>query len=374
MSVRALRIVHVIQDIPPSSGGPTSAVLGLAGFQCRMGDVASIACAGGATGSESVRVDVVAGRPGPSPRRRLAEAWRRERPDIVHLHGVWDPVVRAAAHGAAEAGIPWVLSSHGMLHPETLARRRVRKSAYLAIFGHVIRGARHVLALNREESDNINARFRVLCSVIPAGVEIPDPVPSSTGAFRASIPALGTSPFVLFIGRLDAIKGIDLLIDAFAEAVSRGLPHHLVIAGPDFGEQRSIEARICSLGLGERIHLIGALWADRKRDALAECDAFVHRPRYEGYGLAAVEAMAAGKPVLTTARCRLDAASSAGAICLAPDTTSGFAGALCSLAGDPAVSCAQAHAGRAWAIRHAGWPALGNRVREVYDGIVGSAR
>ena len=374
MAAPALRIVHAIQDIPPSSGGPTSAVLGLAGFQCRSGDSASIACAGGATGSEPVRVDLVGGHVGSSARRGLAEAWDVERPDVVHLHGVWDPMVRAAASAASAAGIPWVLSSHGMLHPEPLAHHRFRKVAYLAAFGRVIRDARHVLALNREEADNVVARFGVPASVIPGGVDVPHPPPAPSGAFRLSVPDLGPSPFLLFIGRLDAIKGIDLLVDAFAHAASRGLRHHLVIAGPDFGEQRSIESRIRSLGLGGRIHLIGGVWGDRKRDALAECDAFVHRPRYEGYGLAAVEAMAAGRPVLTTSRCRLDAAAAAGAIIIAPDTAEGFAAALRSLVGDPHAAAVQGAKAREWALGHAGWPALGARVREVYDRVLGAAR
>ena len=374
MAVPALRIVHAIQDIPPSSGGPTSAVLGLAEFQCGMGDDATIACAGGATGSERVRVDVMAAGTRPSARDRLAAAWTRQPPDVVHVHGVWDPVVRAASSAASATRVPWVLSSHGMLHPETLAHHGIRKSAYLAVFGRVVRGARHVLALNREEADHVTARFGVPTSVIPAGVDVPTDLPAPTGAFRNSIAGLGAAPFLLFIGRLDPIKGLDLLVGAFARAVERGLPHHLVIAGPDFGAQRSIEARVASAGLSSRVHLVGALWGDRKRDAVAECDLFVHRPRYEGYGLAAVEAMAAGRPVLTTARCRLDAAAAAGAVRIAPDTTDGFADALCALTRDPDALAQQASSGRSWAIGHAGWQALGMQVREMYVDVLGPAR
>lgn len=374
MAVPALRIVHAIQDIPPSSGGPTSAVLGLAEFQLGMGDDATIACAGGATGSERVRVDVVSAATRPPARDRLAAAWGRQPPDIVHVHGVWDPIVRAATASASTMRIPWVLSSHGMLHPETLAHHGIRKSAYLVVFGRVVRGARHVLALNREEAENVTERFGVPASVIPAGVDVPKELPASTGAFRSSVAGLGAAPFLLFIGRLDPIKGIDLLVEAFARAVGRGLAHHLVIAGPDFGAQRSIEARVASAGLAPRVHLVGALWGDRKRDAVAECDLFVHRPRYEGYGLAAVEAMAAGRPVLTTARCRLDAASAAGAVRIAPDTTEGFAAALCALTRDPVALAQQASSGRSWAVGHAGWQALGMQVRQVYADVLGPGR
>ena len=362
-----IRIVHVIQEIPPSSGGPTAAVLGLAAFQNRCGDAASIACFGGMTGNERVRIDRIPVQGTSHSVGWLEDSWLKERPDIIHVHGVWDPVVRAAAWASSRVGVPWVLSSHGMLHPEAIAHHRIRKALYLAMFGRLIGRACHVMALNDEESVNVSARFRAPVSVIPAGIDFPEIEPIPTGAFRRSVPGLGVAPFLLFIGRLDRIKGIDLLVDSFAAAVARGIGHHLVIAGPDFGEAPALTSQIASAGLNGRIHLVGPIWGDRKRDALAECSAFVHRPRFEGYGLAVVEAMAAGRAVLVTPKCRLDASSVTGVVRVAPDSTAGFAEAMLALVDDAAALKAMGAAAREWARTHAGWDARGAQARAVYS-------
>jgi glycosyltransferase involved in cell wall biosynthesis len=366
--------VHAIQDVSATSGGPTSALVGLLEFQRSAGIRSTVVCA---TGAQQRRVDGIDGFPGHGVRairRTLEGRWRADRPEIVHVHGVWDPVVRAACGAALSLGIPWVLSSHGMLHPDALARHALRKRLYLATFGSIVRHAAGVLVLNREEADHARACFGVETEVVPAGVDIPSDALQPSGAFRAAVPGLGEAPFLLFIGRLDPIKGIDLLIESFGIAVSRGLAHHLVIVGPDFGARRSIERQVGALDLHRLVHLTGPAWGSARLDALADCAFFVHRPRYEGYGLAAVEAMAAGRAVVTTARCRLDDAGAAGAVHVVPDTARGFADGILELARSSEWASSQAAKGRAWAVAHGGWDAMGARVSARYRAALRSAR
>jgi glycosyltransferase involved in cell wall biosynthesis len=322
-------------------------------------------------------MDGIDGFPGRSARaiRHVLEGrWRADRPDIVHVHGVWDPVIRAACGAASSLGIPWVLSSHGMLHPDALARHALRKRLYLAMFGSIVRDAAGILALNRQEAEHARAAFGVEAAVVPAGVDVPPVVLPATGAFRAAVPGLGSAPFLLFVGRLDHIKGIDLLIESYAIAVRRGLAHHLVIVGPDFGARPSIERQVRALDLRRCIHLPGPAWGASRLDALADCAFFVHRPRYEGYGLAAVEAMAAGRAVVTTARCLLDDASAAGAVHVVPDTAEGFANGILDLARSPGRAASQAARGRAWAEAHGSWDAMGTRVLDGYRAAISRAR
>jgi glycosyltransferase involved in cell wall biosynthesis len=369
-----LHVVHAIQDVSAISGGPTSALVGLLEFQRSAGVRSTVVCA---TGAQQCRSDGIDGFPGHGVRairRTLEGRWRADRPDIVHVHGVWDPVVRAACGAASSLGIPWVLSSHGMLHPDALARHALRKRLYLAMFGSIVRDAAGVLVLNREEAAHAHAAFGVETAVVPAGVDIPPAVLSATGAFRATAPGLGVAPFLLFIGRLDPIKGIDLLIESYGIAVRRGLAHHLVIVGPDFGARPSIERQVSALDLHRCVHLPGPAWGSARLDALADCAFFVHRPRYEGYGLAAVEAMAVGRAVVTTARCRLDDACAAGAVHVVADTAEGFADGILELAHSPDRLAAQAAHGRAWAVAHGGWDAMGARTSDCYRSAIARAR
>jgi glycosyltransferase involved in cell wall biosynthesis len=371
-------ILHVIENLREAHGGPTFAAAGLAVHQAAMGASAAILCREGPSTPEllqrlrqvpagrSVEIMVV-------PRPSVAEfgsVMDRLRPEIVHVHGIWDASIRVAVRAARARRVPWVVTSHGMLHPDALAKRQFLKWSYLRFASNVVRDARHIMVLNREEERYVTDRLRRPCSIVPAGVEISESPPSSDGSFRRSLPALGSRPFVMFLGRIDRIKGIDRLIDAYALAHRDGFDMDLVVAGPEFGEGDFVRSRIRLMGLEDRVHLPGPLWGDRKLDALAECAIYAHRPRYEGYGLAVVEAMAVGRPVVTTAACRLDAAREAGAIHVVVDDDRAFADALLMLESDPQRAAELGSLAREWVLAHGSWPAIERQVASVYREVL----
>jgi glycosyltransferase involved in cell wall biosynthesis len=288
------------------------------------------------------------------------------RPRIAHLHGVWDPIVRRASAECARLGTSWVLSSHGMLHPFTLRQGGLKKLVYLTLFPSLVGGARTVLTLNQEEAEAVVARFGVCADVVPSGIHPEAYELAVDGSFSRSIPGLGGRSFVLFLGRLDPIKGIDRLLDAYGVAVSGGMDADLVIAGPDFGAERGLRGQVARLGLGDRVHFCGSLSGNLKLQAIAECAFFAHRPRYEGFGIAVVEAMAAGRAVVTTAACRLDGAAAAGALLQVDDTTSSFAMALARLADDPREAHLLGARARAWVGSELSWTTVLERVERCY--------
>jgi alpha-1,3-rhamnosyl/mannosyltransferase len=96
-------------------------------------------------------------------------------------------------------------------------------------------------------------------------------------------------PYLLAVGALRAKKNLRRLVGAFARLRAEGLPHRLVLAGPDAGEGAALRA--------PGVELVGAL-DDVRLDALMRgADALVHPSLYEGFGLAPLEAMARGVPV-----------------------------------------------------------------------------
>jgi phosphatidylinositol alpha-mannosyltransferase len=113
----------------------------------------------------------------------------------------------------------------------------------------------------------------------------------------AFIGSQSAGEYALFLGRLDIEhKGLDLLINAWQKICGPAkIP--LVIAGE--GPARvELEARISRENLGGLIRLIGRVEGTAKQDVLKHCRLFVMPSRYETFGIAALEAMAAGKPVV----------------------------------------------------------------------------
>jgi glycosyltransferase involved in cell wall biosynthesis len=120
--------------------------------------------------------------------------------------------------------------------------------------------------------------------------------------WRASLPELGSAPFWLFLGRIHPKKGVDLLLRAYCEiaaASNQPLPT-LVLAGPVQDQRyRATLARIAeSVPNGSRILWPGMLEGERKWGALRSAEAFILPSHQENFGIAVVEALAAGTPTL----------------------------------------------------------------------------
>jgi len=107
----------------------------------------------------------------------------------------------------------------------------------------------------------------------------------------------GYGDFILAVSRLQRLKRLDLLIEAFASIRNKNLKAVIIGDGP---ERPSLERRIRELSLAGRISLIGSTDEDSLLDYYAGCRAVFFSPFHEDYGFVTVEAFASGKAVLTT--------------------------------------------------------------------------
>lgn len=213
--------------------------------------------------------------------------------DLVHIHGLWNRVVWAAAREARRAGVPYVLSPRGMLEDAALAHRRLRKRiAWALIERGTIDGASLLHATSEREHDTLRSlRPGADLALVPNGVEIPD-----------QAPAMSRRPVIAFVGRIHPIKRLDLLVDAFASLRAAGRPVELVVAGPDeAGLRDALTARASHAATA--IRWLGPVDVVRKQALLAEASALVLCSDAESFGLSAAEAMAAGVPVVVTRTC-----------------------------------------------------------------------
>jgi glycosyltransferase involved in cell wall biosynthesis len=122
----------------------------------------------------------------------------------------------------------------------------------------------------------------------------------SADVFFQAWPETRGRRIVLFLGRLHPKKGGDLLIDAFAKVLESQPLLHLVMAGPDdgAGTRAALQSQAVRLGIAERITFTGMLSGDLKWSALQAAEVFVLPSHQENFGIAVVEALAMGVPVL----------------------------------------------------------------------------
>ncbi|MGA7522478.1 MAG: glycosyltransferase [Acidobacteriaceae bacterium] len=308
-----MRILHVIGSLSPADGGPPEAVRHLARAYPKIGVDVEVLCQDppDAPFLTALTFPVHAlgqrwlGRFGLSPR-----FWRwlhrnAARFDGIVMNGLWifpDIAVRAAARSAQR---PYLVFAHGALSPwfEQYRLKHIKKMAYWPLQYAVLRDARCVLFTSAAEREQATLSFRPnqwRSACVPYGIIEPvgDPC-AQREAFFAHMPSLRDRPFLLFLSRLVPVKGCDLLIDAFAR-IAREFPDvDLVMAGPDrVGWQAALQRQCAEAGIADRVHWPGMLSGDVKWGALRAADALVLPSHTENFGVAIVESLAAGRPVL----------------------------------------------------------------------------
>ena len=349
-----MRSLHVISDLDPKAGGPPVVAVSLAAAQAALGLETTIAVGHWpetgvnpraffpqVPGLDRVDIRRVESPPmwhllyGGGAAPALAELI--ERCDVLHLHGVWEPLLLAAAHIGQRMHKPYVVLLNGMLEPWPLSQKRLKKRIALSlVYRSMLNRAAALHVLNEDERRyTAQLGFASELSVIPNGIfrEQMDRLPLP-GRFRAAHPDIGERPFVLFVGRLHVVKGLDVLAEAFALVAAAHDNACLVVVGPDGGARAGFVTRLQQLGIFDRVVLPGPIYGDAKFDALVDATCFCLPSRQEAFSVAILEALACGKPVVVSDQCHFPEVASAGAGFVAPLSPSALAGRLIELISD----------------------------------------
>lgn len=213
--------------------------------------------------------------------------------DLVVVRALLHPVSSTAAWIARRRGIPYLLVPHGTLSRYTFEHRRTRlKKAYFQLVERrTLAGAAAVRFTSEMERDEAPPWG----GSTPVEV-IPHPYESrSREAFASSRKANQ----ILFLSRLDPMKGLDLLFQALPSVFEGAPDANVVVAGSGIPRvERWIRSRLRDLGLGSRVELPGFVEGAEKTRLLRESAVFVLPSCRENFGIAVVEAMDAGLPVV----------------------------------------------------------------------------
>ena len=224
----------------------------------------------------------------------------------IHIHGLWEQSTALAAAEARSLKVPYVMSAHGMLEPWALENKKLKKLVYAALVERAnVAGARALHALTQAEARQfVGFGARSPIAVIPNAVDLPDRADASL--FLRDFPELRGKRLVLFLARLHPKKGLDLLLEAWAEVVADFPDAHLVVAGPDSeGTLARLRHFVADRGLVGNVCFAGLLQGAMKWSALAAAEAFVLPSFSEGQSVGVLEAMGMGLPVIVTEACNM---------------------------------------------------------------------
>lgn len=227
--------------------------------------------------------------------------------DAAIIDGLWQ-YHGWATYRALRGRMPYYVMPHGMLDPwfkRQYPFKHLKKWLYWPWAEYqILRAAQGVIFTAEEERRKARQSFwlyHIKQEIIaPLGIQEPS-YDSARGQtlFQQAVPALGQSPYLLFLGRLHEKKGVDLLIRAYRRLLAscRETPFQLVLAGPV--SDRGYHAKIEQAASGcQCIHFPGILHGDAKWAALAGAEALILPSHQENFGLVVVEALAASTPVL----------------------------------------------------------------------------
>jgi starch synthase (maltosyl-transferring) len=248
-------------------------------------------------------------------------------PAILHSHLFHANLVARLA--APFAGSPRVIATHHVVERRRLGPRLFLDRFTAALDDRTVAVSR---AVGRFAVETCGVRPEKL-EVVLNGIDLrPFRTPADPAAARAALGLPANGPIVGALGRLDRQKGHLDLIAAWPAVLAAHPDATLAIAGEGH-LRRELEARVRKLGLERSILLPGH--STRVPDFLAAITVFAMPSLWEGFGLALVEALAAGKPCVASDADSLPEVLGDAGLLVAPGDPAGLAAALVSLLGNP---------------------------------------
>jgi glycosyltransferase involved in cell wall biosynthesis len=309
-----MKVLHVIGSLSPREGGPPEMTRQLARSYAESGNSIEVLCQDppGSAFLKDVPCPVHAlgqrliGRYGFSPRLWSWLSNNVNRFDAIVMQGIWTFPGVAVRANARKAGVPYAVFPHGALDPwfnRKYPFKHFKKLVYWPIQYPVLRDAKAVFFTSKLEPDLAKTSFAPHewnTVIFPYGIFAPDSDPGeSIETFYKAFPLLRKRRYFLYLARIQEKKGCDLLIRAFARITRTEPDLDLVIAGPDQDGYKATMQRLAGeLGIAERVIWTGIIAGDQKWGALRASEAFVLPSHQENFGIAVVESLAAGRPVL----------------------------------------------------------------------------
>ena len=305
-----MRLFVYLQDFPADGESPhlgiCKAVHGLAQGFAENGNPVVVICEGD---QDSVRqlapgyeVRCIAGAPPARLYGSVSSGLRNFILENSHdalyvLNGIFHPGVCALAGLLRQLNLPYIIAPHDPYHPTIFSKNSLLKWPYWFLRERpMLNGAMAVQVLDARHGQWL-ARLGIDVPVIETtnGYAPSDVLPEDQLSWHH-----GKRPSAMFMGRIDSHnKGLDVLIDAVAAIPPETRPS-LTIQGPDWGDRTALVAQTQRLGIEADVSFPDADFGTPSPSLIARHDLFCLVSRFEGFGLAVLEAMLAGRVVIVS--------------------------------------------------------------------------
>jgi glycosyltransferase involved in cell wall biosynthesis len=302
----SVHLVHVVRDLELASGGPSRSipqlVLALDALQSSelSWNQSVVFLDRGQPNAQfpgaSERLQVYPVKPVGSSLVALAKAVEQinaELPvSLVHVHGLWNLPAHRCIVWARTNRVPYVMSPRGMLSAWCFGHKRWKKEIGWRLYQRRdLNRAAAIHATSQDElSDIKRMKLTAPTAVVPNGSEL--------STLERSVQHK-TTRNALCLTRLHPVKGIDMLIEAWAKLTPDNW--HLTIAGPsEAGMREKLSALITQTQMEDRILLRGEASDQDKQQLFKDADLFILPSKSENFGMVIAEALSSGLPVITT--------------------------------------------------------------------------
>lgn len=222
--------------------------------------------------------------------------------DLIHLHGLFNmysiPTFLTKKN--------FVLSLHGIFMKEAYnssLKKKLKKELFMILLGKkILNKSAKICVTTQQERSHFETFFPNLLHktvIIPNGIDLNSYIPRINKRSK-----IGYIKKVLFLGRINWIKGLDVLINGFSRILKERRDLELIIAGKDSGN--GYEDRIRRLikyhGIENFVRFAGFVQGEKKISLLSEADLFVLPSYSENFAVSVIEAMASRVPVIVSNR------------------------------------------------------------------------
>lgn len=222
---------------------------------------------------------------------------------VIHLMGHWTILNALVYLAIRKHNKPYVVCPAGALN--IFGRSKLFKRVYNMVVGKIIiRNASVCIAVTPDEADSFLSYgvTQDKVHVIPNGIAESDFLAEDNIGFREKF-GLGVRPFILFVGRLNLIKGPDLLLKAFCAIKDKFTTIDLVFVGPDGGMLSEMMELVKIENVADRVHFLGYMGGADKSCAYHAAKFLVIPSRHEAMSIVVLEAGVSNTPVLLTDQC-----------------------------------------------------------------------